>query len=136
MVDAFPLIILWYACRLDRPPAPQPYAERTSHRRSASRPRPHHRCGPRDPGRTISTIRTYRTIYEAIRRLYEERKPIDFVTVAEALKGHKTIAPVGGSAFLGDLANNVPTASHAGHYADDRPRQGDAAAIASTWRMR
>lgn len=60
---------------------------------------------------------TYRTIYEAIRRLHDDRKAIDYVTVAEALKGDKTIDALGGSAFLASLANNVPTAAHAGHYA-------------------
>jgi replicative DNA helicase len=60
---------------------------------------------------------TYRLIYEAIRRLYEERKPIDFITVADALRGEQNIQALGGSAFLAGLADNVPTSSHAAHYA-------------------
>lgn len=61
---------------------------------------------------------TCRAVYEAICRLYEERKPIDYVTVAEVLKGHKAFPLVGDPHFfLTGLANNVPTASHAGHYA-------------------
>jgi replicative DNA helicase len=60
---------------------------------------------------------TYRKVYEAIRRLYDDRKPIDFVTVAEVLRGDNTIDALGGSAFLADLAANVPTSSHAAHYA-------------------
>ncbi len=60
---------------------------------------------------------TYRTIYQAIRRLYEDRKPIDFVTVAEALRGDSKIQSLGGSAFLATLAANVPTSAHAVHYA-------------------
>lgn len=60
---------------------------------------------------------THRAIYEAIQRLHEERKPIDFVTVAEALRGNKKIEDIGGSAFLAQLATNVPTSAHAVQYA-------------------
>jgi replicative DNA helicase len=60
---------------------------------------------------------TYRTIYAAIRTLYENRQPIDFVTVAEALRGDTNIQSLGGSAFLSTLAANVPTSAHGAHYA-------------------
>jgi replicative DNA helicase len=60
---------------------------------------------------------THRIIYKAIHRLYEERKPIDFVTVANELKDAKEIQAIGGSAFLADLCASVPTASHAEQYA-------------------
>lgn len=59
----------------------------------------------------------HRKIFEAMRRLYEERKPIDFVTVAELLRGDNSIEACGGSAFLATLAAGVPTSAHAGHYA-------------------
>lgn len=59
----------------------------------------------------------HRSIFQAMRNLYEARKPIDFVTVAEALRGDKRIDAIGGSAFLAKLAANVPTASHAAFYA-------------------
>src|SRR5437763_10408779 len=55
---------------------------------------------------------TYRSIYQAIRRLYDERKPIDFVSVAELLRTDDKIQSLGGSAFLAVLAGNVPTAAH------------------------
>lgn len=60
---------------------------------------------------------TYRTIFTAIRRLYDDRIPIDFITVADALRGEPTIEALGGSAFLASLANGVPTATHAAQYA-------------------
>ena len=60
---------------------------------------------------------TFRKVYAAIRRLYDDRKPIDFVTVAEALRGDGKIQAIGGSAFLASLASNVPTSSHAVEYA-------------------
>src|SRR5439155_21102564 len=60
---------------------------------------------------------TYRKVFAAIRRLYDDRKPIDFVTVAEVLRGDDRIEALGGSAFLAGLAANVPTSSHAVEYA-------------------
>src|ERR1051326_175709 len=59
----------------------------------------------------------FRIIYQTIRQLYEERKPIDFVTVSEALRGNPKIDALGGSAFIAGLADDVPTSAHAAHYA-------------------
>lgn len=55
-------------------------------------------------------------IYEACVSLYEERIPIDVLTVVDKLKKSKKGKGVGGSSFLADLANNVPTAAHVEHY--------------------
>ena len=60
----------------------------------------------------------YGAIYRAIHKLYEERKPIDFVTVSEALKENTKVQALGGSAFVADLPASVPTASHAMRYAE------------------
>jgi len=57
-----------------------------------------------------------RDIYQACLDLYEERGPIDVLTVTERLKKRKTLKNVGGSSFLADLANKVPTAAHVEHY--------------------
>ena len=57
-----------------------------------------------------------RDIYQACLSLYEERSPIDVLTVTERLKKRKTLKNVGGSSFLADLANKVPTAAHVEHY--------------------
>ena len=59
-----------------------------------------------------------RVIYEAICQLYEDRKPIDFLTVSEVLRSNKKIEAIGGSAFLARLGADVPTAAHAGEYAE------------------
>jgi replicative DNA helicase len=48
--------------------------------------------------------------------LYEERIPIDVLTVAERLKKRKTFKSAESSSFLADLANKVPTAAHVEHY--------------------
>jgi replicative DNA helicase len=55
-------------------------------------------------------------IYNACLDLYEDRVPIDVLTVAEKLKKSKVLKNVAVSSFLADLANNVPTAAHVEHY--------------------
>lgn len=55
-------------------------------------------------------------IYQACLDLYEDREPIDVLTVTEKLKKRKLLKLVGSSSFLGDLANKVPTAAHVEHY--------------------
>lgn len=55
-------------------------------------------------------------VYEACLTLYEERLPIDVLTVTERLKKRKSLKSVGSSSFLADLANKVPTAAHVEHY--------------------
>lgn len=54
-------------------------------------------------------------VYQACLDLYEDRKPIDVLTVTERLKKKKDFAKIG-SSFLADLANKVPTAAHVEHY--------------------
>lgn len=55
-------------------------------------------------------------IYEACLDLYEQRTPIDVVTVTDRLKKRKTLKEVGGAGFVAELANKVPTAAHVEHY--------------------
>jgi replicative DNA helicase len=56
-------------------------------------------------------------IYDAILGLYEERDPVDVVTVSEKLKKKKALSKVGGAGYLSDLVNRVPTSAHAEKYA-------------------
>lgn len=58
----------------------------------------------------------HRDIYEAILSLYEERTPVDVLTVTERLKKQKDLKKVGGASYLTDIANRVPTAAHVEHY--------------------
>ncbi|MFZ5932882.1 MAG: replicative DNA helicase [Patescibacteria group bacterium] len=58
----------------------------------------------------------HRTIYESCLELYEERVPIDVLTVAERLKKRKILKKVGGATYLAELTNKVPTAAHVEHY--------------------
>lgn len=58
----------------------------------------------------------HKDIYEAILSLYEERVPVDVLTVTEKLKKQKDLKKVGGASYLTDIANRVPTAAHVEHY--------------------
>ena len=55
-------------------------------------------------------------VYESILSLYEDRTPVDVLTVTEKLKKRKSIKQVGGASYLNDLVNKVPTAAHVEHY--------------------
>lgn len=57
-----------------------------------------------------------REIYASAIELYEDRVPIDVLTVSERLKKRKILKKIGGASFLADLANKVPTAAHVEHY--------------------
>lgn len=59
-----------------------------------------------------------KSIFEAMLMLYENREPIDVLTVSEKLKKTKMLAKVGGSAYLASLVNEVPTAANVESYAN------------------
>jgi replicative DNA helicase len=58
----------------------------------------------------------YGKIYEAMIKLYEERMPIDIVTVSEKLKELKVLKNIGGKGFLTRLASEVPTSANVESY--------------------
>lgn len=58
------------------------------------------------------------TIYGGMERLYEKHKPVDLLTLTEELKRKDELEVVGGSAYLTELTNYVPTAAHAVAYAE------------------
>lgn len=60
----------------------------------------------------------HETIFQAMMRLYERHKPVDLLTLTEELKKKKELNDVGGSAYLSELTNYVPTAAHAASYAE------------------
>jgi len=59
----------------------------------------------------------HRVIYRHITKLGGEGKPIDVVTLSEALSSTQKLEYVGGLAYLGALVQNVPTAANIRHYA-------------------
>lgn len=60
----------------------------------------------------------HRAIYKAMLQLMERNQPIDVITVSEVLEKHQQLAEVGGLVYLGELANNTPSAANIGAYAD------------------
>ncbi len=57
-------------------------------------------------------------IFETMLALYEERKPIDLLTLTHALKKRKQYEAIGSSTYLTTLTNAVPTAANIEHYAE------------------
>lgn len=57
-------------------------------------------------------------IFAAMHRLYERHRPVDLLTLTEELKKKSELETVGGSAYLTELTNYVPTAAHAEAYAE------------------
>lgn len=55
-------------------------------------------------------------IYEAMLTLYEDRRPIDILTITSLLKKKKVYEKIG-SAYITDLINGVPTAANIEQYA-------------------
>jgi len=62
--------------------------------------------------------RRHAIIYGGMMRLYEKHKPVDLLTLTDELKRKKELDTVGGSAYLTELTNYVPTAAHATAYAE------------------
>ena len=58
----------------------------------------------------------HKEIFECAVQLYEERVPVDVLTVSERLKKRKSLKIIGGTGYLTDLVNRVPTAAHVEHY--------------------
>ena len=58
------------------------------------------------------------TVYDAMMRLYEKHKPVDLLTLSDELQAKDELDMIGGSSYLGELTNYVPTAAHAAAYAE------------------
>ena len=60
----------------------------------------------------------HQMVFGAMMRLYERHRPVDLLTLTEELKKKSELETVGGSAYLSELTNYVPTAAHAEAYAE------------------
>jgi replicative DNA helicase len=60
----------------------------------------------------------HQRIYEAVSQLYERHEAIDVLTLADRLRNNGYLDIVGGAAYLTELTNFVPTATHVEQYAD------------------
>ena len=57
-------------------------------------------------------------VFDAMMRLYERHRPVDLLTLSDELTKKAELELVGGSAYLTELTNYVPTAAHAASYAE------------------
>lgn len=62
--------------------------------------------------------REHQLIFKAMMSLVANHQPLDVITVSEWLKKTEQLAEVGGLAYIGELANNTPSAANIGAYAD------------------
>lgn len=60
----------------------------------------------------------HRVIFQGMQRLVAESKPIDVLTLTEALRECHELEQVGGDVYLFELANNTPNAANIVAYAD------------------
>ena len=60
----------------------------------------------------------HRIIYKAMVALFEKNDPIDIVSLSSYLKADKKLDQAGGSSYLSELTNSVPTASNIKYYAE------------------
>lgn len=56
-------------------------------------------------------------IFETMLKLYEEREPIDVLSLSNKLEEKGQLERVGGSSYIASLVNTVPSASNVVHYA-------------------
>lgn len=59
----------------------------------------------------------HRKIFTAIIKLSEKGEPIDLISVTEELRSKNQLEEIGGSVYVSELANCVPTAANAQYYA-------------------
>lgn len=59
----------------------------------------------------------HRIIYEVMFKLFSEREPIDLLSVTTKLKESKKLESIGGSSYLAELTNVVPSSTNAKYYA-------------------
>ncbi|MCH8050309.1 replicative DNA helicase [Patescibacteria group bacterium] len=60
----------------------------------------------------------HRIIYDAMLNLFSKNEPIDLLSLSTRLKQKKRLDQAGGSSFLAELVNAVPSASNVKHYAE------------------
>ncbi len=59
----------------------------------------------------------HRLIFDAILDLYEQRQPIDIISLSNKLREAGELDNIGGAAYIAELTSGVPTAAHVVHYA-------------------
>ncbi|MBF0493697.1 MAG: replicative DNA helicase [Candidatus Omnitrophica bacterium] len=58
-----------------------------------------------------------RNIFRTVINLYDQNQGVDMVTITESLKKNNLLERVGGSSYIAEIANSIPTAANIEHYA-------------------
>lgn len=61
-------------------------------------------------------VPAHQKVFASIVELFEKNQPIDILTVTNKLKDKNQMDAVGGSSYLTELINSVPSAAHVDHY--------------------
>ena len=59
----------------------------------------------------------HQILYSAMLALHDERRPVDIITLSEALNAKKSLDAVGGPVYLAEIADFEATAAHVAHHA-------------------
>jgi len=62
--------------------------------------------------------RKHRLVFEAMLDLFKKNTPIDLLSLSSRLSEKKQLDEIGGSSYLTELVQNVPTAANVRHYAE------------------
>ena len=60
---------------------------------------------------------THRKIFSAMYELFDKGRPVDIITLTEALRAAKDLESVGGATYLSELTSSVSTSAHVMQYA-------------------
>ncbi len=60
---------------------------------------------------------SHKKIFSTISDIYSENKPVDLITITEALKVQGVLDEIGGASYIAALTQTVPTAANIKHYA-------------------
>ncbi len=60
----------------------------------------------------------HQTIYTALVEMFDQREPIDLITVQQRLKDRQLLEPIGGIPYLSALQDAVPSAANLSYYLD------------------
>ena len=72
----------------------------------------------KDSGQEVFYDLRHQTIYETLATMFNERMPIDVLTVQQRLKDKQLLEQVGGIAYLAQLQDAVPSAANLSYYLD------------------
>ena len=72
----------------------------------------------KDDGKFAFYDLRHQTIYETLVEKYNQRQPIDLITIQQDLKDRQLLDQVGGLAYLSELPDKVPSAANLSYYLD------------------